>query len=134
MERRYAPYSKWFGSAFARLECAVRLRPLLDAVLSARGWHDRQQHLVHAYEIIAAMHNDLGITEPLSTEAFRFHGRPFLIIHADRFADAIRDQIKDLRVRNLPEAVGSIDQFVDSTDVLSNTALRRRAKAIYGSG
>ena len=134
MERRYAPYSKWFGSAFVRIECAVRLRPHLDAVLSARGWHDRQQHLVHAYEIIAAMHNDLGITEPLSTEASQFHGRPYLIIHADRFANAIRHQIKDERVRDLPDAIGSIDQFVDSTDVLSNTALRRRTKAIYGSG
>jgi hypothetical protein len=133
MERRYAPYSKWFGSAFARLACAVRLAPRLDAVLAARRWHDRQQHLVHAYQIIAAMHNDLGITEPLSTQASQFHGRPFLVIQAGEFADAIRDQIQDERVRNLPEAVGSIDQFVDATDVLSNAALRRQAKAIYGS-
>src|SRR3954453_3103490 len=118
MERRYAPYSKWFGSAFARLECAARLRPHLAAVLSAHGWHDRQEHLVHAYEIIAAMHNDLGITEPLSTEASQFHGRPFLVIQAGEFADAIRAQTEDERVRSLPEAIGSIDQFVDSTDVL----------------
>ena len=133
MERRYAPYSKWFGTAFARLACAARLTPHLDAVLSACGWHDRQQHLVHAYEIVAVMHNELGITEPLSTQASQFHSRPFLVIQAGEFADAIRDQIKDERVRNLPEAIGSIDQFVDSTDVLSNAWLRRRAKAIYGS-
>jgi hypothetical protein len=134
MERQYAPYSKWFGSAFARLACAARLTPHLDAALAARGWHDRQQHLVHAYQIIATMHNDLGITEPLSPQATQFHGRPFLVIQAGEFADAIRHQIQDERVRNLPEAVGSIDQFVDSTDVLSNAALRRRAKAIYVGG
>src|SRR5207237_133961 len=29
MERQYAPYSKWFGSAFARLTCAPVLTPLL---------------------------------------------------------------------------------------------------------
>jgi hypothetical protein len=80
------------------------------------------------------MHNDLGITEPLSTQATQFHGRPFLVIQAGEFADAIRHQIQDERVRNLPEAIGSIDQFVDSTDVLSNAALRRRAKAIYVGG
>ena len=79
------------------------------------------------------MHNDLAITEPLSTEASQFHDRPFLIIHADEFADAISNQIKDERVRDLPDAIGSINQFVDSTDVLSNAAVRRRAKAIYGS-
>ena len=131
MERRYAPYSKWFGSAFARLACAAQLAPHLDEALTARGWHDRQQHLVRAYQIVAVMHNELGITEPLSTQASHFHGRPFLIIETGRFADALRDQIQDERVRNLPDAVGSIDQFVDSTDILSNAALRRQAKAIY---
>jgi hypothetical protein len=131
MERQYAPYSKWFGSAFGRLGCAAQLTPHLDAVLAARDWHDRQQHLVHAYEIVAAMHNDLGITEPLLTQASQFHSRPFLIIEAGQFADALRNQIHDERVRNLPEAIGSIDQFVDSTDVLTNPTLRRRVKAIY---
>ena len=131
MERQYAPYSKWFGCAFARLACAAHLTPHLDAVLAARRWQDRQQHLVHAYETVAAMHNDLGITVPLSTQASQFHGRPFLVIHAGRFADAIRDRIKDERVRHLPESIGSVNQFVDSTDVLGNPALRRQAKAIY---
>ena len=133
MERRYAPYSKWFGSAFARLECARQLAPHLDRVLAARRWHDRQEHLVNAYEIVATMHNGLGITEPLSTQASQFHGRPFLVIQAGRFADALRDQIQDERVRTLPEAVGSIDQFVDSTDVLTNPALRRQLKAIHSA-
>ena len=132
MERQYAPYSKWFGSAFAPLACAGHLIPHFDAVLGARGWQERQQHLVRAYEVVATMHNDLGITEPLSTVASRFHGRPFLVMHAWRFADAIRDRIEDERVRRLPEAIGSIDQFVDSTDVLTSPALRRRLKAIYG--
>ena len=131
MERRYAPYSKWFGSAFARLECARQLTPHFAGVLAAREWQERQRRLVHAYEIVAAMHNTLGITEPLSTQASQFHGRPFLVIQAGQFADALRDRIQDERVRNLPEAIGSIDQFVDSTDVLTNPALRRRVKAMY---
>jgi hypothetical protein len=131
MERRYAPYSKWFGSAFARLACAARLAPHLAAVFAAPGWRARQQHLVRAYEIVAAMHNDLDVTEPLSTEASRFHGRPFLVIHAGRFADAIRNEIKDERVRRLPEAIGSVNQFVDSTDVLERPLLRRQLKAMY---
>src|SRR5215212_689539 len=91
MERRYAPYSKWFGSAFARLACAPRHSPHLDAVFAARGWHDRQQHLIHSYEIVPVMHNDLGITEPLSTQASYFHSRPFLVIQAGEYADALRD-------------------------------------------
>ena len=30
LERRYAPYSKWFGSAFARLPVAASLAPTMN--------------------------------------------------------------------------------------------------------
>ena len=42
MERRYAPYPKWFGSAFARLGCAAALTPLLRELLAAPTWPERQ--------------------------------------------------------------------------------------------
>ncbi|RWB93467.1 MAG: DUF4037 domain-containing protein [Mesorhizobium sp.] len=35
VERRYAPYPKWFGTAFARLPCAPELRETLEQILSA---------------------------------------------------------------------------------------------------
>jgi hypothetical protein len=64
------------------------------------------------------MHNALGITDPLPTQVRPFWARPFQIIHADRFATAIREAIHDEQVRALPAHVGGIDQWVDSTDVL----------------
>lgn len=33
MERQYAPYPKWFGSAFGQLDCASHLKPVLERVL-----------------------------------------------------------------------------------------------------
>lgn len=36
MERKYAPYSKWFGTAFAGLDCAKELNPIFKEVLQAR--------------------------------------------------------------------------------------------------
>ena len=46
LERRYAPYSKWLGSGFARLDAAATLRqPLLD-VLAARDYAAREAALV----------------------------------------------------------------------------------------
>ena len=35
MERKYAPYTKWFGTAFSRLECAPELGPIFRDVLSS---------------------------------------------------------------------------------------------------
>ena len=120
MERRYAPYIKWFGSAFAQLDCASDLVPIFTRVLQANSWEERQTHLTTAYEFVAEMHNALGITAPLTTKVSPYYNRPFLVIHADRFVDAIRAAIKSEEVRALPEHLGSLDQFVDSTDALND--------------
>ena len=74
------------------------------------------------------MHNALGITDSLATEVSQFHNRPFLVIHADRFVDAIRAVIKSEEVLALPEHLGSVDQFIDSTDALKYL---NRFSAVY---
>ena len=35
MEQQYAPYSKWYGTAFLRLEAASSLNPVLSLALRA---------------------------------------------------------------------------------------------------
>jgi hypothetical protein len=132
LERRYAPYAKWLGSAFARLAGAADLRPFLDGALAARSWRERERYLGDAYSVVAAMHNRLVLTDPLPTAVSPYHGRPFLVIHGERFAAAIRAGIRDPRVLALPPNVGSVDQFVDSTDVLSRAGRRPRLKAVFG--
>jgi hypothetical protein len=128
MERRYAPYIKWFGSAFAQLDCADDLRPTFTRILDANTWEDRQTHLTATYEFVARMHNTLGITEPLTPKVSQYHNRPFLVIHADRFVDAIREAIKSEEVLALPKHLGAVDQFLDSTDALEYLD---RFKAVY---
>ena len=128
MERTYAPYIKWFGSAFSQLGCAATLAPIFSAVLEADTWKKREQQLSAAYETIAEMHNALNITEPLSPKVSDFYDRPFLVINAGRFADTIREKIKDPQVLALPKLLGGFDQFVDSTDAL---VYMDRIKAVY---
>ena len=132
LEKQYVPYSKWFGSAFARLDCAGRLAPVLEAVLASTGWQERERHLCAAYEMVAAMQNDLGVTEPVQTEVRQFHNRPFRVIGGEKIAKALWDAIQDPEVRVLPYGVGKIDQYADSTDILSYTERSRRLGALYG--
>ena len=122
MERTYAPYIKWFGTAFAQLDCADTLLPVLSHVLAARSWPEREKHLTTAYEFVAVTHNDLGITEPLSTKVSQFYLRPFFVIKAERFVNAIRKAITSEEVLALPEHLGAVDQFVDSTDARNEPA------------
>ena len=60
IERRYAPYSKWLGSAFRNLRIAPRLAPHLDAALKAMDYPARETALCSAYEYIARLQS----TEP----------------------------------------------------------------------
>jgi hypothetical protein len=134
MERRYAPYAKWFGTAFGRLECAPGLGSVLQRALRAGSWKEREEHLSRAYETVAGMHDALGITPPLEAKVSPFHGRPFLVIHAERFARAIEDVIEDPRVRALPKGVGAVDQVTDNTDVLARPEVYGRLRALYRRG
>jgi len=133
MERSYAPYPKWFGTAFARLRCAPALTPHLGAALRAATWTEREAHLVAAYEAVAAMHAASGITDPLPTAARDFFGRPFRVIALHGYADAIAARITDERVRRIAERprIGGIDQLSDSTDLLANTLWRAKVRALY---
>jgi len=134
MERQYAPYAKWFGTAFARLECAGVLAPLLQRVLTATTWQERERCLCPAYEQVAAMHNALGVTEALPEKVGLFHDRPFQVIHAvGGFAPAIRARIQDPAIRQIAERkpIGSIDQFSDSTDLVSDPIWRPTLRRLY---
>jgi hypothetical protein len=133
MERRYAPYPKWFGTAFRRLSCAPNLTPHLTQAAHATTWQEREAALVPAYEYIAQMHNALAITDPLPTTVRPFFGRPFRVLFAERFAEAIVATITDSRVQRIAShrLIGSIDQFSDSTDLRSSTEWRDRLRALY---
>jgi hypothetical protein len=134
MERQYAPYPKWFGTAFARLACGPELAPVLRRAQLAETWPERERHLCQAYECVAAMHNVLGITEPLPAKAGPFFDRPFQVIHlVGGFAEAIRDQIQDPEVRRIAgrRLIGGIDQWSDSTDLLEGTGWRPVLRRLY---
>jgi hypothetical protein len=124
MHRRYPPYSKWLGTAFARLPGTAGLTASLAAALSAGSWPAREQHLGEAYQTVAALHNQSGLTPPLDTRTRGFYDRPYQVIDADRFTAVLREAITDPQIRRLPPA-GAIDQFVDSTDAANDLRFLR---------
>ncbi len=130
LERRYAPYSKWLGSAFAQLDASSALGPALRDVLSADGYRRREDALVHVVEELAARHNALAITEPVEGTVRLFHERPFRVIGSSRFVEACVARVEDPWLRSLP-LVGAVDQFVDSTDVLSDPRLFGATGSVY---
>ena len=123
LERRYAPYSKWLGSAFNQLEMAAAVGPALRRALESRAYEAREEALVDAYQAVAARHNLLGITDEVEPAVRTFYSRPFRVIGASRFASACLARVNDPTLRSLP-LVGGIDQFADSTDMATPEAAR----------
>ncbi|RPI30334.1 MAG: DUF4037 domain-containing protein [Chloroflexota bacterium] len=133
MEKQYAPYPKWFGSAFLQLGCAHEVAPRLHQVLTAEGWQERQQAFALASEPVIAMHNQLDLTSPFNTQPAYFHDRPFLVIDGGRIAAAIIAEIHDPDVSRISahRVIGSIDEFSDNTDLLCDTRLRPNLRKLF---
>lgn len=130
MERRYAPYGKWLGTAFKQLTCYGEMEPLLQRAIRANTWEERERAIGEASSLAGEMHNALGITPSVDTGLRPFHQRPFQVLDSDRFSRALLSEIGDrwLRTRSL---VGGVDQHCDCTDVLSKPVLTRSLNALY---
>jgi hypothetical protein len=153
MHRRYPPYDKWLGTAFARLPGApgpagpgltgtgpagpgltgpgltgTALAARLAAAISSGRYQDRERHLAEVMEAAAALHNSLRLTPPLDTRVRRFYDRPYQVLGAARVTAALLETITDPRLRRLPLA-GAVDQFIDSTDAAGDLDLLRACAA-----
>ncbi|GAA3022420.1 hypothetical protein [Actinokineospora globicatena] len=116
--------SEWATSALARLPHHA-LQATLRDVLAAQDYRTRGELLADAYEAVAALHNATGLTDPVDPTRRDYYERPYPVIRADRFVEALRNTL-DPELRSLP-LTGAVDQWADSTDLLMDAAARRRA-------
>lgn len=128
VERTWAPYPKWSGGKLHRLPSGGRLAEVLAATLAARGWEERQRHLVEAVEEVAERHRTVGFDVPRPA-VVPFFDRPFVMPTGEIAAALLRD-IDDPDIRALP-CVGAIEQWCDNVDLLSYPQRRARASVIY---
>jgi hypothetical protein len=130
MERQYAPYAKWFGTAFSSLDCAGELSPILQQILAAQDWTSRERALKPAYQKVIDIHHALGITPPVETAIHRLWDRPFEVLWAD-LPGALRDQIEDPRVQRIAAEwpAGGVEQF---RDIAWTPRRRHRLRGLVG--
>jgi Domain of unknown function (DUF4037) len=128
LSRRWAPYDKWRGTAFRSLPVAAQLGPLLDAA-AAPPWRDREDALTSACRLLLSVQRERGLPTP-EPAVIPFYDRPYRTLDG-AVPQALLDDVTDPDVRRLPPMVGCIEQWVDSTDVLSSPARRAALRAAY---
>lgn len=127
---RYAPYSKWFGTAFANLGVSDAVRNTLVNALSANSTTERENWLVAAQVLMAQLHNASGLTEPLPTEIQNYFDRDIKVIHSDRISSAMKEKIRDPLLRAAP-AIGTFSQIGNYVELSDNPKLVNVIRDLY---
>jgi hypothetical protein len=117
LERRWPPYAKWLGTLFARLPSAGAALPALGGALAAESWQERESKLCAALEVMHELQRELGLPAD-GTAVEPFYARPFRAVRPE-VAELLLNSIRDQRVRALAPGVGSVEQWADSTVVLT---------------
>jgi hypothetical protein len=142
VSRRWAPYGKWFGRAFGELPIAAELTPALSGALSAGSWKERETLLCTAGTVLASATNALDLGPSLDPSPRPYYTRDIRVVGGERFATALVSRITDpvlvavlgrLGSRDgIPRIPGTIDQAVDSTDILGSISRCRAAAPLLG--
>lgn len=128
--KRYAPYSKWFGRAFQELPLPQDLKEAVKTAVLAGSTQQREQPLVYAQQRMAHLHNQLGLTEPVSEEIVPYFGRDISVIFADRIAQAIRRKLVGTPLEKAP-LIGTLSQVPNFTNLYEDVGRRPQVEQLY---
>ncbi|MCI8975598.1 MAG: DUF4037 domain-containing protein [Lachnospiraceae bacterium] len=157
----YAPYSKWFGTAFDRLSAGGKsaslpsgreaadcggvpqlsasqsfdsllagIRELINSALHAPSLARREDSLVRAQAMAAAMHNASGLTDYVDYEIESYFGRNIKVIFADKFAQAMSEKLKGTAFENIP-LIGSLSQVGGLSDISDDCRFQEKIRRLY---
>jgi hypothetical protein len=125
LEKRWAPYPKWFGLSFARLPSAGAALALMGDSLSMSDSAGRRGQIVAALESMGELQRALGLpTAAIVVEPF--WDRPYPGV-ADAMVHTLLAAVTDTELRGRGASViGSVDQWCDNVDVLTSPVDRVR--------
>ena len=128
--RQYAPYSKWFGTAFNRLPISDEIRSAIHGALTARDIKERENSIVLAQKLVADLHDSLNVTEPIYAEIQSYFGRGIKVIFADNIAGLLEEKLSDTPLHGLP-LIGSLSEVANFTVLSDDPNHRTRVKSLY---
>ena len=119
IEDQWAPYSKWLGTAFARLEVADQAGPLLARDLAAATWQGRQSALAETLDVLLSQQDgsDRAATTP-------FWDRPFLTVNPAA-AESLLTGIEDPALLAPALRLGAVEQRTKLVPLLVDPTARR---------
>lgn len=120
-QNTYAPYSKWFGTAFGRLPIDEKVKSAIEGALFANDLAEREDRLIEAQALVADMHNASGLTDLVAYKVESYFGRDIKVIFADKFVEATVKELKGTAFENMPligtfSQIGGLSGFADDKE------------------
>jgi len=134
LEKKFHPYSKWFGTGFSKLNCANDMKPIFQKILKANSYNQRSQALCTACLKIAEMHNALNITRPVPLEIVDYYQRGYKGLQTGNLVDVLaeainQDMLKELGLSKLDSSdtrILNIEPLLDDSNYARNPTLLRK--------
>lgn len=127
----YAPYSKWFGTAFSRLSVDKNIKETIHKALSANSLTDRENAIVEAQSLVANLHNSSKLTGFVEYHSERYFGRDIKVIFADKFVEATVKELKNTVFENVP-LIGSFSQLGGLSEFADDKKSYKSIQGLYG--
>ncbi len=130
LNKKYVPYSKWYGYAFTLLPIATELQPILLEVLNHNNWRKREELLAKAYLILLNYMNSLQITPRIELQPIQYHSRDQIVVDVHSIIRELKKLIKP-PLDKIKYPIGSIDQYIVDTHILTDSEISHKLKHIY---
>lgn len=126
----YAPYSKWFGTAFGRLDIDPAIRQNLHEALAAGDVVLREEKLIRAMVLTAQLHNESGLAAPVPIRVQDYYGRDIRVIFAEQWAEAAAAELAGTELEHFPR-IGSFSQLAGLSDFSDDPTNYRKIADFY---
>lgn len=126
----YAPYSKWFGTAFSSLDIDGKIKKMICEALSADDLTKREKMLVQAQAFIADLHNASGLTEFVDYQIENYFGRDIKVIFADKFVEATVMGLVGTAFENVP-LIGALSQVGGIASITDEKNYYKQIMGLY---
>ena len=128
----YAPYSKWFGTAFDRLKIDSGIKSLICKAVSANDLLEREENIVLAQKAVADFHNGCGLIDHVEISVEKYFGRDIQVIFADKISEAVSEKLQGTVFENVP-LIGTMSQIGGLSEFSDNLANRQIIQNLYRS-
>jgi hypothetical protein len=132
LNRIYIPYPKWLTTKFNCLEFNHNLSKLLLKILNTNNWREREDLLCQAYLILLDKQNSLNVTPILHLTPQRFFSRDIRVIEVKKITKELKKILKP-PLSEIKYPIGSIDNFIDDTHILSDSLFAKKLRLLYQS-